>query len=36
MKLTLSADHQVIDGAPAAAFSNEVKSLLENPACLLL
>ncbi len=36
MKLTLSADHRVIDGAQAAAFLNEVKSLLENPARLLL
>lgn len=35
MKLTLSYDHRVIDGALAAAFLGTVKHYLENP-CLLL
>lgn len=35
MKLTLSYDHRVVDGAPAAAFLGTVKRYLENP-CLLL
>ncbi len=35
MKLTLSVDHRVIDGALAAQFLNQVKFLLERP-CLLL
>jgi pyruvate dehydrogenase E2 component (dihydrolipoamide acetyltransferase) len=30
----LSFDHKVIDGAPAAKYLQEVKSLLENPALL--
>jgi pyruvate dehydrogenase E2 component (dihydrolipoamide acetyltransferase) len=29
--LSLSFDHRIIDGAPAAAFLKEVKQLLENP-----
>ncbi len=36
MKLTLSADHRVTDGAEAAQFLTEVKRLLENPLQLLL
>ncbi len=32
MKMTLSCDHRVIDGAVAAAFMQELKNLLENPA----
>jgi len=36
MKLTLSADHRVTDGAEAAQYLGEVKRLLENPLLLIL
>ena len=36
MRLSLTWDHRVLDGAPAAAFLGEVKSLLEAPYRLLL
>jgi pyruvate dehydrogenase E2 component (dihydrolipoamide acetyltransferase) len=36
MKVTLSADHRVIDGALAARFLQEVKRLLEEPFGLLV
>ena len=36
MKVTLSSDHRVIDGALAAQFLGEVRRLLENPVSLLL
>lgn len=36
MKVTLSSDHRVVDGALAAQFLAEVRRLLENPAALLL
>jgi len=36
MKLTLSSDHRVVDGALAAQFLAEVRRLLENPVSLLL
>jgi pyruvate dehydrogenase E2 component (dihydrolipoamide acetyltransferase) len=36
MKVTLSADHRVIDGALAAQFLKEVKRLLENPVALFV
>lgn len=36
VKLTLSADHRVTDGAEAAQYLNEVKRLLENPLLLVL
>lgn len=36
MKLTLSADHRVIDGMEAAKFLKEVQKFLENPVSLLL
>ncbi len=36
MTLSLSFDHRVIDGAPAAAFLTEVKGILENPYQLLM
>jgi pyruvate dehydrogenase E2 component (dihydrolipoamide acetyltransferase) len=31
MKLTLSYDHRVVDGAPAAQFLSRIKEYLENP-----
>ncbi len=36
MRITLSSDHRVIDGAAAAAFVAELKTLLEEPARALL
>jgi pyruvate dehydrogenase E2 component (dihydrolipoamide acetyltransferase) len=36
MKVTLSSDHRVVDGALAAQFLAEVRRLLENPVTLLL
>jgi pyruvate dehydrogenase E2 component (dihydrolipoamide acetyltransferase) len=36
MKVTLSSDHRVVDGALAAQFLAEVRRLLENPIGLLL
>lgn len=36
MNLTLSVDHRVIDGVAAAQFLQTLKTLLENPAVLLL
>ena len=36
MKVTLSSDHRVVDGALAAQFLAEVRRLLENPVGLLL
>jgi pyruvate dehydrogenase E2 component (dihydrolipoamide acetyltransferase) len=36
MKVTLSSDHRVVDGAVAAQFLNSVRGLLENPATMLL
>ncbi|MFN1836108.1 pyruvate dehydrogenase complex dihydrolipoamide acetyltransferase [Balneola sp. MJW-20] len=36
MKVTLSSDHRVVDGAKAAEFLNTVKQLLENPLGMLL
>ncbi len=36
MRLTLSADHRVIDGADAAKFLKTVQFYLENPAMLLV
>jgi pyruvate dehydrogenase E2 component (dihydrolipoamide acetyltransferase) len=35
MKLTLTYDHRVIDGAPAAEFLSRVKEYLENPYRML-
>lgn len=35
MRLTLSYDHRVVDGAPAAAFLGTVKRYLENPCFML-
>jgi pyruvate dehydrogenase E2 component (dihydrolipoamide acetyltransferase) len=31
LKLTLSVDHRVVDGAPAAAFLREIKEVLQEP-----
>ena len=36
MKLTLSSDHRIIDGAVAARFLQDLQSILEHPALLLL
>jgi pyruvate dehydrogenase E2 component (dihydrolipoamide acetyltransferase) len=35
MKVTLSCDHRVVDGASGAAFLQDFKSLLENPVRML-
>jgi len=35
MWLTLTYDHRIVDGAPAALFLARIKSLLEHPALLL-
>ncbi len=36
MKVTLSSDHRVVDGALAAAFLKTLKSLLEDPVRILI
>jgi pyruvate dehydrogenase E2 component (dihydrolipoyllysine-residue acetyltransferase) len=36
MKVTMSSDHRVVDGALAAQFLAEVRRLLENPVSLLV
>ena len=36
MKLTLSCDHRVVDGAKGAAFLTDVKAMLEEPLTMLL
>lgn len=36
MTLSLSFDHRIIDGAPAAAFITDLKDVLENPFKLLI
>ena len=36
MRVTLSSDHRVIDGALAAQFLGEVRRLLENPLLLMV
>ena len=36
MKVTLSCDHRVVDGASGAAFLNTFKKLMENPVALVM
>jgi pyruvate dehydrogenase E2 component (dihydrolipoamide acetyltransferase) len=36
MSVTLTADHRAVDGAMAAEFLRTLKSLLEEPAAMLL
>ena len=36
MKVTLSSDHRIVDGAKAAEFLNTLRSLIENPLSMLL
>jgi pyruvate dehydrogenase E2 component (dihydrolipoamide acetyltransferase) len=36
MKVTLSSDHRIIDGAVAARFLQDLKILMENPVALML
>jgi pyruvate dehydrogenase E2 component (dihydrolipoamide acetyltransferase) len=36
MRVTLSADHRLIDGAYAARFLQELKKVLENPVSMLV
>ena len=36
MKITISADHRIIDGAVAARFLQDLKKFMENPAALTL
>jgi len=36
LKVTLSSDHRVVDGASGAKFLQSLKTVLENPASLLL
>ena len=35
MWLSLTYDHRIVDGAPAAQFLGRIKILLENPSLLL-
>jgi pyruvate dehydrogenase E2 component (dihydrolipoamide acetyltransferase) len=35
LKLTLSCDHRVVDGAVGAAFLQTLKAFLENPVTML-
>ena len=36
MRVTVSADHRVTDGAQVAVFLQELKNVLENPLRLLV
>ena len=35
MKLVIGGDHRILDGAPLAAFLNDMKALLEEPEALV-
>ena len=35
MRITMSCDHRVIDGATGAAFLRSLKTMLENPLALV-
>ena len=35
MQLSLTYDHRIVDGAPAALFLRRIKQLLENPGLLI-
>ena len=36
LRITMSCDHRVIDGATGAAFLRTLKQMLENPLAMLL
>jgi pyruvate dehydrogenase E2 component (dihydrolipoamide acetyltransferase) len=36
MKVTLSCDHRVVDGATGSAFLNTFKNYMENPVSMLM
>ncbi len=36
MKITLSSDHRIVDGAKAAMFLNTLRQMLENPLSMML
>jgi len=36
MKVTLSSDHRIVDGAKAASFLNTLRTMIENPLAMML
>jgi len=36
MKVTLSSDHRIVDGAKAAEFLSTLRNLLQNPLLMFL